>query len=90
MLQSIILPYIAKTQLSRFFPHTSVRKKTTNDIYYSKWTSQQIVHRYIKQAKITDKAVKVLIDYRVQNSKNLIIEGYGITPKFANELIKKY
>lgn len=88
-LQNIIWAYTPKNGRSKLFPHTYLRD-SSNDKFYSEHSAQQIVKNYIAQAKTSYEAIAMMAETYLTDEDNFIIEGYQVTPKIVNRIIKRF
>lgn len=91
-LESIVKINISPNDRKRLFPKDIIRKETkqSNDIMYTKYNPKEIKNAYIKQAKASWKAISTLIDCKIREGNNFIIEGHQLHPKLIFDLTKKY
>lgn len=70
------------------FPKDRLREKTkgSNDLMYSKYTTEKITKAYIKQAKSSRKILSKLIKEKSFDNEDLIIEGHQIHPDLIKNL----
>jgi 2-phosphoglycerate kinase len=93
VLESIVIAHTPTEKLPQLFPKTVMRKKTKktgNDGMYTQFTPKQITQAYIKQAKATWEAIRVLMESELKDGHSYIVEGYQIHPAFVKELQKKF
>lgn len=52
---SVITPYISEQGYPRKFPLNTIRKETnySNDLFYSKYSAEEVVALYLRQAETT-------------------------------------
>jgi len=91
-LQSVAQAYIEKKDYSERFPWSAIRKETgrSNDAAYEKYSAEEIVGFYRKQAKATYPAIEMVVVSELNDGNDYIIEGYQIEPEFAAFLVGKY
>lgn len=79
-------------EYSKRFPKNVLRKETknSNDLMYSKYTTDQIKKAYIKQAESSWKTIETLIEYLIGENQDYIIEGYQIAPKLVAKIQNKF
>lgn len=91
-LEVVTMEYVYKYNRKNFnklYPHSTIKGKT-NDETYSLFSPKQIAKNYIKQAKTTYRAIDLFSICEIKDGNDYIIEGYHVTPKLAEGLIKKY
>lgn len=88
-LENVIKPYLNKKDFAKNFPSSSIRGKS-NDEKYSKYSTNQIISAYKKQAKTVAKAIEMFALCEMTDGNDLILEGYHIEPSLAAKLQKKY
>lgn len=88
-LQSIIKPYVNDDEVQKGFPASQIRGEN-NDDKYTKYFAQEIITAYIQQARYVADGIKNFIACEVADHKDIIIEGYHITPQLVSELQKLY
>src|SRR5687767_9042016 len=79
-LQNIVRAYTPKDQRATLFPHSYLREDS-NDDFYSKNTSQQIIEGYIAQGKTTYPAIEMMVETYLTDKEDFIVEGYQVTPE---------
>ena len=85
--------YTDKREYEKKYPYSHLRRKggsRQNDYFYETYSSRQIVNVLKKQAKATEKAIDMMIACEIADGNDYIIEGYHITPIFAQRMINKY
>ena len=91
MLEVISGRYMTKNQWSISHPYSILRRiHKSNDAFYTSLSSQKIVTLLRKQARATFPAIEMAIACAVADEHDLIIEGYHLEPRLANQVIKKY
>lgn len=88
-LQNVIKPYLSKEELVKAFP-SSNQNCENNDEKYLKYSVDEIVTAYQKQAKTSYAAIDMFTICEITNEHDYTIEGYQITPELAKILIDKY
>lgn len=88
-LQNVIKPYLNKKDFSKNFPVNSQCKKN-NDERYSKYSTDEIIDVYQKQAKTSYQAIDMFAISEITDGNDFIIEGYRIEPELATKLNSKY
>ena len=89
-LQNIASVYIHEEEHTKSFPHSTARSWKDNDLFYTEYTSDVIVKRYVEQWKITYKAISMMAETYLTDKDDIVLEWYQITPELLNELIKKF
>ncbi len=86
---SVITPYIPEHERERAFPLRAAGKglNYSNDLYYAKYSTQQIVDFYLRQAETCRPGVENFIRYALGDEHDLILEGWQILPGFLPPLI---
>ena len=88
-LQNIVWAYTPKEKHSELFPHSYLRKES-NDAFYSKHSTQQIVKNYIAQGKTTYDAISMMAETYLTDKDDFIVEGYQVTPETVDRIFKKF
>lgn len=88
-LQCIAIAYINDEDYARDFPASQQRCKT-NDEKYLKFSSEEILDAYRKQAKSVFLAIESFIDCEMTDQNDYIIEWYHIEPELVQRLDEKY
>jgi 2-phosphoglycerate kinase len=88
-LQNVFKPYIDKKEHAKKFP-TSQQRGGSNDEKYSKYSTDEIIKAYQKQAKTSYKAIDMFAICEITDGNDFIIEGYHVEPKLVAELKAKY
>lgn len=88
-LQNIIWAYIPKEKHSILFPHNYLREDS-NDEFYSKHSSQQIIENYITQGKTAYDAINMMAETYLADEEDFIVEGYQVTPEIVERIFKKF
>src|SRR3989344_1720203 len=88
-LQNIVKAYTPKEKHKTLFPHSYLRGGS-NDEFYSKHLTKEIVKNYIKQGKATYDAISMMAETYLADEDDFIVEGYQITPEIVNRIIKKF
>lgn len=75
-----------------YFPKDKLRKETgnSNDLLYTKFSTDQIMKAYIKQGKSSHPIIKKIITEALKNKQDIIIEGHQIQPSLIYKFVKKY
>lgn len=63
--------------------------KRSNDLFYNKYTADEIVGFYVSQAESLWAGIKTFIEYAIFEQQDLVIEGYHIQPKLIRDLVKE-
>lgn len=90
-LQNIAWAYASKEKHSELFPHSYSRKeKEGNDEFYSEYSSQHIIEKYIAQGKTTYAAIGMMAETYLKDEDDFIVEGYQVTPEIVDCILKKF
>lgn len=91
-LEGVVAAYLSKSDLTKLFPKSVMRKKTkrSNDLMYDTYSTKEITDVYIKQAQAIWKATRALIQASIYEGHDLIIEGYQLQPKLVAQLQKDF
>jgi 2-phosphoglycerate kinase len=86
---SVVTPYIPEQEYKTKLPLRIARQETnySNDIFYTKYSSEQIVDFYLRQAETYWPGVETFIKYAVQDEHDLILEGWQILPRLLHAAI---
>jgi 2-phosphoglycerate kinase len=84
-LQNVIKPYLDDLDLSIKFPTDRQRSKN-NDEKYSKFSTNEIVDAYKRQAKIVHPAIDMFAVCEITDGNDFVIEGYHIEPDLTAKL----
>ncbi|HYY96134.1 MAG TPA: AAA family ATPase [Pyrinomonadaceae bacterium] len=86
---SVITPYIPEHEQESAFPVRAAGKglNYSNDLYYAKYSPEQIVGFYLRQAETCRPGVENFIRYALGDQHDLILEGWQILPRFLPPLI---
>jgi 2-phosphoglycerate kinase len=92
MLESIVREYTPKKNQPKLFPKNVLRKKThdTNDEMYETFSAQKIVTAYIRQGKMSHKAIETFIKDCAHEAHDFIIEGHQIHPRLVAQLSEQF
>lgn len=88
-LENVIKPYLNKKDLREKFPSSALRCKS-NDEKYSKYSANEIILAYRKQAKTVSKAIDMFMLCEMKDGNSVIMEGYHIEPALVKKLQMKY
>src|SRR3989338_2113445 len=88
-LQNIVWAYTPKEKHSELFPHSYLRKES-NDAFYSKHSTQQIIKNYIAQGETTYDAISMMAETYLTDKDDFIVEGYQVTPEIVDRIFKKF
>lgn len=88
-LQNIVWAYTLKEKHSALFPHSYLRGES-NDDFYSKHSSQQIIENYVAQGKTTYDAISMMAETYLTDKDDFIVEGYQVTPEIVDCIFKKF
>jgi 2-phosphoglycerate kinase len=86
---SVITPYIPENERESAFPVRAAGKglNYSNDLYYAKYSPEQVVDFYLRQAETCRPGVENFIRYALGDEHDLILEGWQILPRFLSPLI---
>lgn len=86
---SAITPYIPEKDFSERLPLRVALKETgySNDTFYSKYSTNEILDIYLCQAKTLWPGVKGFIEYAVHDGHNLILEGWQLLPHLIKTIV---
>lgn len=91
MLEVVSGEYMTQAGWNKTHPYSLLRRKhRTNDAFYGKLSSQEIVRVLRHQAKATSVAIDIATICEINDGNDYIIEGYHIEPSLAFKLTKKY
>ncbi len=85
-LEDNVIARTSKEDFAIFFPHATT-KGSSNDVFYSQYSTGRIVQDYIRQGMATYEDIRNAIENCIRNGENAIIEGHQITPVNARSLI---
>lgn len=88
-LQNIVWAYTPNTKHSSLFPHSYLRRGS-NDEFYSKNSSPNIVKNYVAQGETTYDAISMMAETYLTDEDDFIVEGYQVTPEIVDRIFKKY
>lgn len=88
-LECVIRPYINEDDLLKKFPTLGQRGKN-NDERFSKYSTDEIITAYQRQAKTSYQAIEMFTECEIVYGNDFIIEGYHIEPELAATLTLKY
>ena len=88
---SVIYPYIPKNKYIDKFPLGNALKesKFSNDTFYMKYSAEEAVELYFRQAETCWPGIKNFINYALTDEHDLILEGWQIIPYFINQIINQ-
>ena len=86
---SVIGPYVPAGEYKRAFPlHIAAEESSySNDVFYAKYSSRQVVDFYLRQAETCWPGVENFIKYALEDEHDLILEGWQILPCFLRSVI---
>lgn len=86
---SVITPYIPEHERKNAFPLRAAGEgmNYSNDLFYAKYSAQQVVGFYLRQAETCRPGVENFIRYALADEHDLILEGWQILPRFLAPLI---
>lgn len=78
----IEMAYVSDEEFNEKFPLRAKRDEHEgNDDFYKKFTAEEIVDMYVKQARTAWKGIQWFIEYALSEKQDYIIEGYQIPPE---------
>ena len=85
----VIVPYIAERDHPVRLPLRVARQETSfsNDVFYEKYSAEQTVDLYLRQAETCWPGIENFIKYALQDDHALILEGWQILPRRLREII---
>ena len=85
----VIVPYIPEQDHPARLPLRVARQEThfSNDVFYEKYSAEQSVDLYLRQAETYWPGVESFIKYALQDDHALILEGWQILPDRLREVI---
>jgi 2-phosphoglycerate kinase len=85
---SVITPYIPEQEYPEKLPIRFLRKEVnnSNDAFYSKYSAEDIVGFYLRQAVTLWPGFKNFIQYALADNHDFIIEGWQILPNLVNTI----
>lgn len=91
-LEGIPKYYTSKKEYPKRFPKDIIRRKTknSNDLMYTKYTAEEIVHAYMIQGESVWISIARFIDSLIGENIDYVVEGYQIPPEKVVRLQKKY
>jgi 2-phosphoglycerate kinase len=92
-LDSISQEYTPREKWSKKYPYSALRRKggaRNNDVFYSTYSATKIISVLKKEAEAVYNAIDTFIACEIADRNDYIIEGYHISPSFAQKMIKKY
>ena len=86
---SVVTPYIAEQEYLTRLPLRVARQETNynNDVFYARYSTEQIVNFYLCQAETYWAGVENFIKYAVEDNHDLILEGWQILPHFLHAVV---
>jgi 2-phosphoglycerate kinase len=86
---SVIAPYISEQEYASRLPLRVARQETnySNDVFYAKYSTEQIVDFYFCQAGTYWSGIENFIKYAVEDDHDLILEGWQILPYLLNTVV---
>lgn len=86
---SVIGPYIPESEYKRAFPLRTAGEGAnySNDVFYAKYSSQQIVDFYLRQSETCWPGVKNFIEYALGDEHDLILEGWQLLPHLVSSVV---
>lgn len=86
---SVISPYIPEEEYRTRLPLRVTREETgySNDVFYAKYSAEQVVEIYLRQAETFWPGVENFIKYAVGDGHDLILEGWQILPRLLHAAV---
>lgn len=86
---TVVAPYIPEREYAARLPLHVARQETnySNDVFYARYSTEQIVDFYLCQAGTYWAGVENFIKYAVQDEHDLILEGWQILPHLLHAMI---
>jgi 2-phosphoglycerate kinase len=86
---SVITPYIPEGERADAFPLRAAGEGLdySNDLFYAKYSPEQVVGFYLRQAETCRPGLENFIRYALDDEHDLILEGWQILPRFLPPLI---
>ena len=88
-LQNIVWAYTPEDKRLVLFPHSSLREDS-NDEFYLKYSSEEVVKDYIAQGKTTYDAISMMAETYLTDKDDFIVEGYQVAPEIVDRIFKKF
>jgi 2-phosphoglycerate kinase len=84
----VIVPYIPEGEHAIRLPLRQARQEThfSNDLFYDKYSTDEAVDLYLRQAETSWPGIESFINYAVQDDHALILEGWQILPHRLREV----
>ena len=86
---SVIVPYIPAQEYPGKLPLRTIRRETnfSNDLCYSRYSTQQIVRFYLRQAETLWPGLRSFADYVTGDDHDYILEGWQLLPHLIHPFI---
>jgi 2-phosphoglycerate kinase len=86
---SVISPYIPEQEYVIKLPLRVAREETnfSNDVFYAKYSPEQIVDIYLRQAETYWPGVENFIRYAIEDDHDLILEGWQLLPHLLQAVV---
>jgi len=85
---SVITPYISEQEYVTKLPLFVARQeKLPVDVFYARYSTEQIVRFYLRQAETYWAGIENFINYAIEDEHDLILEGWQIIPHLLQALI---
>jgi 2-phosphoglycerate kinase len=80
---SVIVPYIPEPQHPANLPLRVARQAThfSNDAFYARYSTDDIIDMYVRQAETCWPGIKNFITYALQDGHDFILEGWQVLPR---------
>lgn len=89
-LESVVSEYVPREKFPEMFPKATARVETnrSNDLFYEKYSTPQIIDLYFKQGSTLTKAIKMFLESESIYNHSHILEGFHITPEITSDIQK--
>ena len=86
---SVVAPYIPEQEYVTRLPLRVARQETnySNDVFYARYSPEQIVDFYLRQARTYWPGIESFIKYAIDDDHDLILEGWQILPHLLHAMI---
>lgn len=86
---SVIAPYIPEQEYAARLPLRVAREETnySNDLFYARYSAEQAVDFYLRQAGTYWPGVESFIEYAAGDEHDIILEGWQILPRLLRAAV---
>lgn len=86
---TVVAPYIPEQEYINKLPLRVAREETnySNDVFYSRYSTEQIVNFYLCQARTYWAGIENFIKYAIDDEHELILEGWQILPHLLHAMV---